>query len=92
MAALITLLLVLLLVIMPVAFISGSLVREGANLYQSIKSGQLNFGAYFQQAMEALPPSVHDLLARFDLADIPSLQENSAPARCRSASSWRRRR
>ena len=74
MAALITLLLVLLLVIMPVAFIS-SLVREGANLYQSIKSGQLNFGAYFQQAMEALPPSVHDLLARFDLADIPSLQE-----------------
>ena len=75
MAALITLLLVLLLVIMPVAFISGSLVREGANLYQSIKSGQLNFGAYFQQAMEALPPSVHDLLARFDLADIPSLQE-----------------
>ncbi|MBR8655967.1 AI-2E family transporter [Achromobacter sp. Marseille-Q0513] len=75
MAALITLLLVLLLVIMPVAFISGSLVREGANLYQSIKSGQLNFGAYFQQAMEALPPSVHDILARFDLADIPSLQE-----------------
>jgi len=74
-AALITLLLVLFLVILPLVVISGSLVNEGANLYQSIKSGQLNFGAYFQQAMEALPPSVHDLLARFDLADIPSLQE-----------------
>lgn len=74
-AALITLAMVLLLVILPLVVISGSLVREGANLYQSIKSGQINFGAYFQQAMEALPPSVHDLLARFDLADIPSLQE-----------------
>jgi len=74
-AALITLLLVLLLVILPLVAISGSLVREGANLYQSIKSGQINFGAYFQQAMAALPPSVHDVLARFDLADIPSLQE-----------------
>lgn len=74
-AALITLLLVLFLVILPLVVISGSLVNEGANLYQGIKSGQLNFGAYFQQAMAALPPSVHDLLARFDLADIPSLQE-----------------
>ena len=59
--ALITLLLVLLLVILPLVAISGSLVSEGANLYQSIKSGELNFGAYFQQAMAALPPSVHDL-------------------------------
>jgi len=74
-AALITLLLVLLLVILPLVVISGSLVSEGANLYQSIKSGQINFGAYFQQAMDALPPSVHALLARFDLADIPSLQD-----------------
>ncbi|MGV2863630.1 AI-2E family transporter, partial [Achromobacter sp. AGC39] len=74
-SALITLLGVLLLVILPLVAITGSLVREGANLYQSIKSGELNFGAYFQQAMAALPPSVHDVLARFDLADIPSLQE-----------------
>ncbi|OAE62147.1 AI-2E family transporter [Achromobacter xylosoxidans] len=74
-AALITLLLVLLLVILPLVVISGSLVSEGANLYQSIKSGQINFGAYFQQAMDALPPSVHALLARFDLADIASLQD-----------------
>ncbi|WP_313492772.1 AI-2E family transporter, partial [Achromobacter animicus] len=74
-AALITLLLVLLLVILPLVVISGSLVSEGASLYQSIKSGQINFGAYFQQAMDALPPSVHALLARFDLADIASLQD-----------------
>lgn len=45
-SALITLLGVLLLVILPLVAITGSLVREGANLYQSIKSGELNFGLF----------------------------------------------
>ncbi len=79
-ASLITLLLVLLLVILPLIAISGSLVREGAGLYQNIKSGRINFGEYFQQVMAALPPSVHDMLSRFDLADIPSLQEKLSAA------------
>ena len=74
-AALASLLLVLLVVIVPVTFITGSLVQEGANLYQRVKSGNLNFGAYFQQVLDALPPSVHNLLSRFDLADISSLQD-----------------
>jgi len=74
-AALASLLLVLLVVIVPVTFITGSLVQEGANLYQRVKSGNLNFGAYFQQVLDALPPSVHSLLSRFDIADISSLQD-----------------
>ena len=74
-AALASLLLVLLVVIVPVTFIAGSLVQEGANLYQRVKSGNLNFGAYFQQVLDALPPSVHSLLSRFDIADISSLQD-----------------
>ncbi|WP_459618152.1 AI-2E family transporter [Bordetella sp. 2513F-2] len=74
-AALASLLLVLLVVILPLIFITGSLVQEGTNLYQRLRSGNLDFGLYFQRVMAALPPSVHDLLARFDLADIGSLQE-----------------
>ncbi|AZX90994.1 AI-2E family transporter [Bordetella pertussis] len=74
-AALVTLLMVLLVVIIPLIFITGSLVQEGANLYQRLKSGNLNFGAYLQQAIDALPPTVHDVLARFDLADLGSIQE-----------------
>ncbi|OZI41399.1 AI-2E family transporter [Bordetella genomosp. 5] len=74
-AALITLLMVLLLVILPLIAITGSLVQEGASLYQRMKSGNLNFGSYFQQAMDAMPASVHDMLARFDLADLGSIQE-----------------
>ncbi|CAP43060.1 AI-2E family transporter [Bordetella petrii] len=74
-AALCTLLLVLLLVIVPVTLITGSLVQEGANLYQRVKSGNLNFGVYFQQVLDALPASLHSLLTRFGMADITSLQD-----------------
>jgi len=77
-SALLTLLLVLLLVILPLAVITGSLVQEGASLYQSIRSGNLNFGLYFQQAIDALPASVHETLASFDLGDIKSMQEKLA--------------
>ncbi|MBK0538835.1 hypothetical protein, partial [Klebsiella pneumoniae] len=64
-----------LIVIIPVIFIAGSLVQEGASVYQRVKSGELNFAAYLQQAVAALPPSVHQWLERFDLANLSSLQE-----------------
>jgi predicted PurR-regulated permease PerM len=73
-AALTTLLLVLIIVIIPLLMIAGGLVQEGALIYQQIKTGDLNFGLYFQQAVDALPTSIHSLLTRFDLTDIRSLQ------------------
>ncbi|MBH9398882.1 AI-2E family transporter [Pseudomonas aeruginosa] len=74
-AALITLSICILIVIIPVIFIAGSLVQEGASVYQRVKSGELNFAAYLQQAVAALPPSVHQWLERFDLTNLASLQE-----------------
>lgn len=74
-AALLTLLLCILIAILPVIVLTGSLVQEGTALYQQVKSGHLNFGAYFEQIMNALPPSIHSLLDRFDLSDFRSLQE-----------------
>jgi predicted PurR-regulated permease PerM len=74
-AALITLLLCVLVAILPVIVLTGSLVQEGTSLYQQVKSGHLNFGLYFEQVMNALPPSVHSLLDRFDLADVAGLQQ-----------------
>lgn len=74
-AALVSLVLVLVVVILPMALIAGSLVREGANLYQRLSSGSLNIGRSFQQAMASLPPWLHDLMARFDVADLGSIQE-----------------
>jgi predicted PurR-regulated permease PerM len=79
-AALITLLLCVLIAILPVILITGSLVQEGTSLYQQIKSGDLNFGLYFERVLNALPPSVHALLDRFDLSDIRSLQQKLSAA------------
>jgi predicted PurR-regulated permease PerM len=74
-AALISLSVCFLIVILPVTFIAGALVQEGAMVYQRLKSGELNFITYYQQAVGALPAWAHQWLERFDLADLSSLQE-----------------
>ncbi|WP_420993304.1 AI-2E family transporter [Cupriavidus sp. 30B13] len=74
-AALTTLALCLLIVVLPLIFVTGALIQEISTVYQQIKSGQLNFGAYFQQAVHALPPSVNRVLDRFGMADIAGVQE-----------------
>ncbi|NYT81073.1 AI-2E family transporter [Alcaligenaceae bacterium] len=73
--ALISLFVIILIVILPVIFITGSLLQEGAVIYKRISSGELNLGAYFEQIMNALPASVHDTLTRFGVGDIFSLRE-----------------
>jgi predicted PurR-regulated permease PerM len=74
-AALTTLSLVVLLAILPMAVIATSLVREATLLVQRVRSGELNFAAYFQQILSALPQSVRDLLDRLDLSDLADVQE-----------------
>lgn len=74
-AALSSLLLIILIVILPMIFISGALVQEGAAVYKRISSGEFNLGEYFEQIINALPPSVHDLMMRFGVGDIFSLRE-----------------
>jgi len=74
-AALISLLVCLLIVILPVTALTGSLVKEGVSLYKRVESGQLNLGAYFDQIINALPPHIHQLLDELGLADVFSIQE-----------------
>jgi predicted PurR-regulated permease PerM len=74
-AALLTLLLVLVIVILPMMAITGGLVQEGGALYQRLRSGELNVGAFLQQAFDALPPWIHELLVRYGLPDLASVQE-----------------
>lgn len=73
-AALLSLGLCLLVVILPLAFITGAIVQEAAAVYERIRSGQLNFGAYFQQTVDALPAPILSLLQRFGVSDFSSLQ------------------
>ncbi|SHL51900.1 Predicted PurR-regulated permease PerM [Nitrosospira sp. Nsp11] len=74
-AALTTLLLCLIIVILPVTIMTISLLQEGSIVYQGIRSGQLNFGAYFQQIMGAMPPWVTNVLDRLGLTNISELQD-----------------
>ncbi len=74
-SAFVTLMMILLMVILPVIFLTGALVQQGAALYERMESGNINFGEYFEQIMTALPGPLQNLLARFGLADISSVQD-----------------
>lgn len=74
-AALTTLLIIVLIVILPAILITGALLQEGAAIYSRISSGEVNVGEYLEQILSALPPSVHAVLDRFGVGDIFSLRE-----------------
>src|SRR5687767_13023765 len=54
-ASVATVLIVVLLVILPLALITASLVREATGVYERMQSGGLSFGRFFQQVVAALP-------------------------------------
>ena len=74
-AALCTLLLCLVLVILPITLLGVALVQEATHLYDRIRSGQLNFGAYFQQVINAMPSWAMGWLDRMQLTSVASLQD-----------------
>ena len=73
--ALATLSLILFLVILPVALIAASLVRQATAIYGRISSGDLNFGKYARQVVVALPQWLRDQLQELGLLDLAGLQE-----------------
>ncbi|MBU4422326.1 MAG: AI-2E family transporter [Gammaproteobacteria bacterium] len=74
-AALATLGLCLVMVILPMTLIAVSLVQEATGIYDRTKSGQLNFGQYLQQIIAALPAWAAGLLDRFNLTTLGQVQE-----------------
>jgi predicted PurR-regulated permease PerM len=91
-AALLTLLSIVVMVIMPVALITASLVQQAAGIYDNGQSGHIDFGRYFRQIIGALPQWVVSLLERFDLTSMASLQQSSPAPPPRSARSRPSRR
>lgn len=77
-AALITLCVVLLIVILPVVGISMSLVAEATDLYARVRSGQLDFGRYLGQIIDGLPGWARRFLDQQGLVDVPSIQKRLA--------------
>ncbi|HLU02721.1 MAG TPA: AI-2E family transporter [Advenella sp.] len=71
--SIITLIICLLIAIIPLILISISLINESLLFYQRIESGQFNIAEYIRQVSDALPASVRDFLARFEIYNLSSL-------------------
>jgi len=74
-AASVSLLIIIAMVILPLAMIAASLVQEASNHYAKIQSGEYNFASYIQRVFEFLPSWVIGLLERFNLTDLTAVRE-----------------
>lgn len=77
-AALLTMLIITLIVMLPLFAIAAALLREAAGLYDMLQAGQLDFGLYFQQVAAALPQWVQDLMTRFGVENLAGAQHKTA--------------
>lgn len=79
-AAVLTLLFVLVIVVLPLAFIAATLVREAALVYERLQSGELNPTYFFRGVFNRLPEWMAAWLDRFGLADFSALQRRLSVA------------
>ncbi len=79
-AALLTLAVIVLIVIIPMVFVSASLVQQASGMYERISTGELNVGMYFQRMVDALPTWLHELMDRFGLGNLGALQQKLVAA------------
>ena len=73
-AALATLIIVLILVILPLGLLAGSLLQEAYDLYDSLKAGELDAAGHLQEIFNSLPPWVGTSLNSFGLGNGAALQ------------------
>lgn len=74
-AALTTVLIIVVMVILPLTMVIGVLSQEAATMYRSIQSGELSFDLEFQWVREVLPAWMADLSDRFGFPDLSILRE-----------------
>lgn len=79
-AALLTLLLAVVIVVVPFALVSASLARQAMQVYERVQSGESNPALHFHRLFDALPPALHGLLERFGLADFDAVQRRLTAA------------
>src|SRR5215510_13927874 len=73
-AALATVAIILLMVILPAAAIAASLVRESLGVYERMQSGELDFARMFDQVWAVLPSWVTRALQAIGLTELGDLQ------------------
>lgn len=74
-AALIALLSILIMVILPLSLVGASLIDQAARAYELLSPARLDLAASFQKIIQALPLWLVNLLERFDLTNLATLQQ-----------------
>jgi predicted PurR-regulated permease PerM len=74
-AAAVTVLIIIAMVILPLAMIAASLVQEASSLFAKMQSGEYDFGSYLQRIIDALPAWATGLIERLNLTDFSALRE-----------------
>ncbi len=73
-AAAMTLLIIFVAVIVPTLIIGSLMIDQSASVYARLQSGQINFGAYFQQIHDALPSRIQGALDKAGLNSFEQAQ------------------
>ena len=73
-AALATLMIVVAVVIVPVSFITASLIEEASGVVARLRSGDLSFASSLRQLLDGLPPWLRGFAERFGLGDVGAVQ------------------
>lgn len=79
-AALVTMLAAIVMVVLPAALVATSLAREASQLYARIESGELKPALMLRGLFEALPTWLTDLLGRFGLGNFDLIQRKLTQA------------
>lgn len=74
-AALITLLSILVMVILPLSLVGASLIDQAARAYELLSPARLDLASSFQKIIQVLPQWLVNLLERFDLTTLATLQQ-----------------
>ncbi len=79
-AALLTLFIAVVVVVVPFALVSAALAREAMGVYERVQSGAWTPALYFQRIFDAMPGWTMTVLDRFGLADFDTLQRRLTAA------------
>jgi predicted PurR-regulated permease PerM len=74
-AAVLTLLTVIVIVILPLTVLITSLVAEATAVYDRIQSGEVSFGAYLQRILDSMPSWSHQFLDRLGVSDLRGVKD-----------------
>lgn len=86
-AALATVMIIIIMVLLPLALIGAALGREAVAVYRKIDSGELDLVALFQQMVNVLPPWITDLMDRFGITSLATMQEQLSASLVRGSQS-----